>query len=192
MTDFLSKQKKAFILTFTVMIIVLTSIFIVTESQLNINHNELHTFVVQHGDMTTELSESDFRELLQNNDDEIFILKNDTTIEFSTESWRDNFGYYKEDIEGQNFFTLIHPNDLPYFANEMIELVNTGKEISGIGPFRIKDIDEEYHLFLANGLPIYDEHDELIRIGLVLIDVSIPLGGSSGLSSALAFNDWLF
>lgn len=189
MTDFLTKQKKAFILTFTVMIIVLTSIFIVTESKLNLDTNDLHAFIINHEELATVQSEDHYRELLQNQKDEIFILKNDTTIEFTTESWRDNFGYFKDDIKGQNFFTLIHPNDLPYFANEMIELVNKGTEIDGIGPFRVKNIDDEYHLFLANGIPIYDEHDEIIRLGLILIDVSIPLSGSSGLPSELAFTN---
>lgn len=192
MTDFLTKQKKAFILTFTAMIIILTSIFLITESKLNLNHNELHSFVMHHDETKEEMSENDYRNLLQHHDDEIFILKKDTTIDFTTESWRDNFGYFKEDIKGQNFFTLIHPNDLPYFANEMIELVNEGEIINKIGPFRVKDIDEEYHLFLANGIPIYDEHEELIRIGLILIDVSMPLGETSSIPSALAFTEWGF
>lgn len=192
MTKFLLKQKKVFILTFTFLIILLTTTFIVSESNLNIDHNELQTFVIKHDDIETVQSEDFYREVLNNQTNEIFILKKDTTIEFSTETWREDFGYYKDELEGANFFTFIHPKDLPYFANEIVELVNTEEKIDGIGPFRIKDYNGEYSLFIANAIPLVDEEGELQRIGLILIDVSIPLGGSSGVPSALAFNPFGF
>ena len=176
MTDFLTKQRKAFILTFTVMIIILTSIFVITESKLDLNLNDLHSFILNDEALTTVQSEEHYRGILQNHKNEIFILKNDTTIEFATNTWRNNFGYQKENIKGNNFFTLIHPEDLPFFANEMIELINTEKIINGIGPFRLKDNEGQYHLYIADGIPLTNHDGKIVRIGLILIDVSAPLG----------------
>lgn len=188
MTDFLSKQKKVFVLTFTFLIILFTSIFIVTESSLNIDHNDMHAYILKEDQVESIQSEDFYRELLNNQTNEIFILKKDTTIEFSTETWREDSGYHKDELEGENFFTFIHAKDLPYFANEIVELVNTGEKVEGIGPIRIKDYNGESNLFIANAIPIMDEEGKMQRIGLILIDVSIPLGGSSGVSSTLAFN----
>ncbi|MFC1599830.1 PAS domain S-box protein [Patescibacteria group bacterium] len=192
MTNFLLKQKKVFVLTFTFLIIALTTAFVVGESSLNVNHDELHTFIISEHDMETVQSEEHYRELLNNQTDDIFILKNDTTIEYSGEEWREKFGYFSDEIDGENFFTLVHPKDLPYFANEIVNLVNTGERIDNIGPFRIKDYEDEYFLFIANAIPLVDEKGILQRIGLILIDVSIPLGGSSGVPTALAFNPFAF
>lgn len=188
MTKFLSQQKKFFILTFSFLLIAFTTIFIVSESTLDINHNDLQAFVLNNENLENAQSEEFYRELLNKETGDIFMLKKDTTIEFSTENWREDFGYYKDEIEGENFFTLIHPKDLPYFANEIVELVNSTERSDNIGPIRIKDYNGEYSLFIINAIPIVNEHNELVRIGLILIDVSLPLGGTSGVEEVLAFN----
>lgn len=188
MNKYLSKQKKLFILTFSFLIILFTTIFIISESSLNIDHDDMHAYILNDEEAEHVQSEDFYRKLLNNQTDYIFILKKDTTIEFSTETWLKDFGYYKNEVDGKNFFTFIHEKDLPYFANEIVELVNTSEKNDGIGPFRIEDYNGESNLFIANAIPIYDEEGELIRIGLILIDVSIPLGGSSGTDKSLAFN----
>jgi len=189
MTNFLLKQKKVFVLTFTFLIILFTTIFVVTESNLHVNHDDYHTFIIHEEDLAYQHSEEFYRELLNNQTDDIFILKKDTTIEFSSEEWREEFGYFVDEMEGENFFTIIHPKDLPYFANEIVKLVNTGERIDNIGPFRLEDYEGEYFLYIANAVPMFDEEGEMQRIGLILIDVSLPLGGSSGIPSALAFTN---
>jgi PAS domain S-box-containing protein len=172
MNQFIFKQKKLFILTFTILIVLFTIIFIVGESSLNIDHDDIHAHVLNHEEIENVQSEDFYRELLNNESDYIFILKKDTTLEFTNDMWLEDFGYYKNEVKGKNFFTFIHEKDLPYFANEIVELVNTAEKIEGIGPIRIEDYNGENNLSIANLIPIQNDEGELIRIGLVLIDVS--------------------
>jgi PAS domain S-box-containing protein len=163
-----------------------TVLFIIGEGNLAINHNDLKAFVLNDDAIKVAQSEEFYRNLLHNHEDDIFILKKDTTIQFSTEKWRESFGYSQAEVDGVNFFTFVHPKDLPFFANEMLELINEHTEKQSIGPFRIKDINGKYKLYMANGIPLTNKKEEIAGIGLILKDVSIPVGGESMIPSAMA------
>jgi len=165
-----------------------TVLFVIGEGNLSDHHDDLKAFVLQDEAIETTQSEDYYRELLHNHENDIFILKKDTTIQFSTDKWREKFGYIKEDIDGENFFTLVHPKDLPFFANEMVELVNDNHENSSIGPFRLKNSEGQYELYMAHGIPLSSEKHDIVGIGLILTDVSIPVGGESGMPAALAYS----
>ncbi len=163
-----------------------TVLFVIGEGNLAFNQNELKAFVLTDEAVEITQSEEFYRDLLHNQEDAIFVLKKDTTIQFSTEKWRNSFGYSKEEVDGVNFFTFIHPKDLPFFANEMVELVNEHMEKQNIGPFRIKDINGKYKLYMASGIPLTNKEDEIAGIGLILKDVSMPVGGEAMIPSAMA------
>lgn len=187
MTSLFTKRKMFIIATCLFLVTMSTVLFLVGEESLNVNSHELKAFVLQDEQIDIVQNEDFYKHLLKTDESEFFILKKDTTIHYSTEKWRENFGYLLEDVEKKNFFTFVHPKDLPFFANVMVELVNEGTEHQSIGPFRIKDNAGQYKLYMADGIPLTDKHNDIVGIALILKDVSIPLGGSSAIPGAMAF-----
>ena len=82
------------------------------------------------------------------------------------------------DLLKKNFFEFVHPLDLPFIANSIITVIDYKKIDDNMGPFRVKNKDGEYLLFMATVVPIYNEENKIIRLGLILHDISNPLGGT--------------
>lgn len=188
MTSLLTKRKMFIIATCLFLVTMSTVLFIIGEGSLNVHHDDLKAYILNSDAIEATQSEEYYRDLLHNHEDTVFVLKKDTTIQFSTDKWRENFSYTKDEVDGINFFTFVHPKDLPFFANEMVELINEKMEKQNIGPFRIKDSNGKYKLFMGHGIPLTDEEDEIAGIGLILKDVSMPVGGESMIPTASANN----
>ena len=168
MTKFLLKQKYLFMGICAALILVSTAIFVLSEKNFNFNTNDLKAYILNDEQLKEEHNEDFYREVIKNEGDDFLILKTDVMIEFAV----------AEDLKNENFFQLIHPQDLPFIANSMLIVLDTKTIKDNIGPFRLKDKDDKYNLYMAQAIPIFDNHGEVILIGLVLKDLSSPLGGT--------------
>jgi len=178
MTSLFTKRK-IFVIAMCVFLVSLSTVlFFAGDKQFPIEtHTEdMQTFIMRSHDMDHEKNEIFYRNFLNNHQDDIFIINPDTTIKLFTENWKNEFGYETQNVIDQNFFTFVHPKDLPFFANIFIEIIQKDEKVEGIGPFRMKDINGQYKLYIATGIPLKNENSEILEIALILRDVSTPMG----------------
>lgn len=167
MTKLLLKQKYLFLGICAAMIIFSTGLFIISENHLNFDGNDIKAYILNDEQANSEHDESFYRKLIKNENDEFLILTTDVMIKYAV----------KQDLINKNFFHLIHPLDLPFIANAMITVLDTRIIKNNIGPFRAKTHEDKYILYMAQAVPVFDNHGKIVLIGLVLKDISTPLGG---------------
>jgi len=178
MTKFLLKQKYLFILICAVLVIAATSLFSYGEKHLNVEESSMKTFVLNSENTEGVHDEAFYRKLINNPDHDFLILETDANIKFVSLKWREEFKYMDDDLLKKNFFQFVHPLDLPFIANSIITVIDYKKANENMGPFRVMNKDGEYRLFMAHVSPIFDDKEEkIIMIGLILHDISNPLGG---------------
>lgn len=158
------------------MIIITTStLFIYGEN--SINKGDLQTSLITIDEFEKVQTEDFYREQIKNYNDSIIILKKDAMIHFLSQKIKDDLGYPDEELLNKNLFKFIHPKDLPFFANVMIDIILEKKIQSSIGPFRIKNIEGQYNMYMADGYPVgSNEIEEVQGIVLVIKDISEPVG----------------
>jgi len=188
MTQFLLRQKYVFILVCTVLVMLSTSVFVIGEKQFNVNQEDIQAFVLTDEQLETEHNEEFYRKIINNTKDEFIIVESDVIIKFASSKWENEMGFKEEDILGNNFFSYVHPQDLPFIANSFIVVLDSKEINDNIGPFRLNDKNEESKLYMATAIPIFDEKDKVIFIALVLHDVSNPLGGADEEKELSEFN----
>lgn len=148
---------------------------------INIDENEkildtVKTNILNEEEIENTQNEDFYRKKLKNEENEFFIIETDASVNFATESWIKSHEYNEKDIIGNNFFNYIHSKDLPYFANAIITFLDNKKTVDNIGPFRMITNNGEYTLFTANIIPLFDEQGDLALFGIILYDVSVPIG----------------
>lgn len=188
MPTFIVKQKYIFIVVCIALVVLSTGLFLISEYKLDINGDDLKANILSDDQIEVVQSEDFYRDLIKNYDDDLFILKTDSLIHFSAESWRNDFGYSTEEVNNVNFFTFVHPKDLPYFVNSMLSVMQHGEKVDNVGPFRVKEKEGKYRLYMGTVLPIHNHDGEIVEIALTLRDVSVPVGDGdiSLLPTALA------
>lgn len=147
-------------------------LFVIGEKKLDIRSEDLQAFVLKDQEIETVQTEKFYRELLGNNDDPILILKKDAMIHFASDNFKHNLKYTGENLTNINFYNLIHPKDLPFVVEMMIDLLKNGKEMESMGPFRLKDTSGEYRMYISHTIPILNEDEEIVEIGNILKDVT--------------------
>lgn len=162
-----------------------TSLFLVSSNKFGVNPNHLKAHILSDNEIENVQNEDFYRKLTGNQTDNIFILNNDLLVQFISSGWAEDFGYEEYELIKENFFSLIHTKDLPFFANSMLTIMQERKTIENIGPFRIKDKSESYRLYMATAIPLYNKHDEIMEIAIILRDVSIPVGGEENVLESL-------
>jgi diguanylate cyclase (GGDEF)-like protein/PAS domain S-box-containing protein len=78
-------------------------------------------------DAAARQSEARFRALVQNSSDLIAVVDLDTTIRYQSPSVERALGHRPEDLDGQRFVDLVHPDDVP----RVVALVNETAERPG-------------------------------------------------------------
>jgi len=178
MTKFLLKQKYVFIAVCMILIILASVFFIIGEGQFNLNENDLKTFILNDEQIDTKQNEDTYRKVIDNETDEFLIMETDVMIKYISPKWLDEMGYDEKDIDNENFFTLVHPEDLPFIANSMIVVIDYKTVKDNIGPFRLKNKNDEYKLYMGQAVPIFNNQGKIVLIGFILHDLSNPLGGT--------------
>jgi len=178
MTKFLLQQKYIFIAICAVLTLLSSVIFIVGENHFGFDSNDLKAFVLSDEQVDKEHNEDFYRKLIKNEKDEFMILETDVTIKYVTSKWREKSGYEEDCLIKKNFFSFVHASDLPFIANSMLMALDTKAVKDGIGPFRIKDSKDQYSLYMAESVPVFDKHGDVVLLALILRDLSNPLGGN--------------
>jgi PAS domain S-box-containing protein len=175
MGNFILKKRNVFILICALLIIISTSLFLIGEKKFDINPHHLKTHILSDIEIENMQSEDFYRDLIENHTDDLFILSTDLLIQSASSEWTSNSGYEKDELIKKNFFSFIHPKDLPFFANSMLLIVENEEKTGNIDPFRIKEESGSYSLYIATAIPLYNEHEEIVEIALILRDVSVPM-----------------
>ena len=176
MPTFIVKQKYIFVIVCIGLVVLSTGLFLFSDYKFDIDGSNLKANVLAEDEIDIVQSEEFYRDLVGNDDDALFILKTDSLIHFSCESWRNEFGYSSEEVNNVNFFTFVHPKDLPYFVNSMISVMQHEEKVDNVGPFRVKDNEGKYRLYMGTVLPLFNHEGGIAEIALTLRDVSMPLG----------------
>jgi PAS domain S-box-containing protein len=174
MSHFL-RQKYVFIIISIALVLISTGVFMVGE-----NHffsDNMKAFVLNDEQIDSEHNEDFYRKLIENDTDEFLILETDVIIKFASTKWKIEMGYDGGEIMEQNFFSLVNAQDLPFIANSFIEVLDSGEINDDIGPFRLNNKNDENKLYMAKVIPIFNKDKKIILIGIVLRDISNPLGG---------------
>ena len=117
-------------------------------------HSSLDTLAAQVGlaldrESMTEViharrSEARFRTLVQNASDVILIVRPDTTVTYQTPSAKRILGYEADELEGQRFTTLLHPDDVEQALAAFTGVAfRTGTSITA--EWRVRHSDRSWH-----------------------------------------------
>lgn len=109
-----------------------------------------------------------YQHLINNLLDVVFEIDLDGTITYMSPKVYDMFGYCPEEIIGGNFFSYIHPDDMPIII-ESLEKAVQGEEIIAI-EYRVKHKEGYYVLVFTKG-SLVKINDKLKIIG-VLRDIT--------------------
>lgn len=164
-----TKSRMFIIATGLFIVTMSTVLFLIKENKLDINHNEVKTFVLQEEEQT----EKSYRELIENNEDDLLVLNSDTSVTLSSPELVESLGYNADDFKEKNFFSIVHPDDLNEVSNVFIE----GKD-DNFGPIRLLTSAGEYIPYLVSMKIIESETGELLSTALTLKNTSQPVGES--------------
>ncbi|MFC1599829.1 PAS domain-containing protein [Patescibacteria group bacterium] len=169
-----TKSKMFTIATGLFVVSMSTVLFLVNEDKLDIHHDEIKTFVIQEEVPPTE---SEYREIIDNKNDDLLVLGNDTSVEFASDEFTDSLGYSIEEVQDQNFLTLVHPNDIPKFGNALIEeTTKQEKSDDSIGPVRLKNSDGDYKPYVISMKQLENEEGDKVSTALVLKNTEKAVG----------------
>lgn len=139
--------------------------FMMNENKLDIHHDEVKAFVLQEEAIETPQSETFYRELLDNDKDDILVLSKESNVKVASTEF--------DEIKDQNFFTLVHPDDLPEIGNAFMEAEESG---GTVGPVRLKTSTDEYKPYVISMESLENEAGEKISTALTLKDTSKAIG----------------
>ena len=176
MPPIIQKNKVLFIIICLILVSLSTYIFSIGSAKLSLDSHDLKAFTLQDSDIEETQDENFYRDIVHNYEDDFFVLKTDTFIQFSSSQWKEKFGYEEHDVNKKNFFSFVHAKDLPFFTNSMIRVIDHGEAENNIGPFRLKSQSGEEMMYMASATPLFNKKGEIALIILVLHDVSIPIG----------------
>ncbi len=111
-------------------------------SALNVANEKIHSEINEHQQTQESLVESQAKlnSLIQNSSDIIAILDSNGTIKYKSPSTQEILGLSPEELEGQNHFDLIHPDDCQEARNSFqIGLKSPGKTQVSVYRFRHRD-----------------------------------------------------
>jgi PAS domain S-box-containing protein len=101
-------------------------------------------------EQTLRASEERFRSLIYNNSDIISLIDAKGTMLYQSASLTQTMQWSENELAGKNFFSLIHPDDVPH----VMELFKTFISKPGLGPtvrFRLADKKQGYIHIEARG-----------------------------------------
>lgn len=151
-----------------------SALFIYGENK--IEKNDLGTSIIFFEDFEKIQTEDYYRKKIKNYNDSLIILKKDAMMHFISHDIKEQLKYEDEQILNKNLFRFIHPKDLPFFANNIIDIIQKKDLVPSIGPFRIKNNNGQYDMYVADGYPMGDTDDEVDGIVLIIKDISEPVG----------------
>ncbi|MGB3405690.1 MAG: PAS domain S-box protein [Microcoleaceae cyanobacterium] len=116
-------------------------------------------------------SEAQFRRLVENANDLIWSSDLDSTLTYISPVFEQMFGYPVGEWLGQSFCPLVHSDDLPNLMKFINQVIETGKNVTGI-EFRYLRKSGEWHWVMSNVWPVKDNHGNVIGLQGILRDIT--------------------
>lgn len=146
-------------------------LFFLTHSQPYSSH-ELKANVVDSMSLQShQEKENNYRELLDNEKDPVLVVNVEGTIEFASWDFELVSGHKTDELEGEQFYPMIHPDDLPAFIADFGKTISSQQPQNIVGPFRMRTGQDAYRIFMASFYPL-EEDDKVIRIAIVARDIT--------------------
>lgn len=100
-------------------------------------------------------SEQKFRSFLDTANDVVYILSPDGTFEFLSPKILDVLGYQQDELVGQHFASVIHPEDLPV-CQAFFERVIASRQAEAGLEYRVRHANGTWRWHDTNAAPLYD------------------------------------
>ncbi len=95
-------------------------------------------------------SEIQYRSLVDNSFDVIFVLDTDGVFQFVSPAWEKHFGYPLSEVLHKPFALFIHPEDAQLCFQYMAQILTTG-EVAASPVYRVRQSNGGWRHFIANG-----------------------------------------
>ena len=99
------------------------------------------------------------------------IIGTDNKIVYSSPGFLSTLGYKEEDLKGQDLFQLINSGDAGTVASFITKIVQEKEELKNVGPFRIKDNEGQYKVYMAN-VKAVEKHGKVEQIVVTMKDIT--------------------
>ncbi len=105
-------------------------------------------------------SEQKFRSFLDTANDVVYILSLDGTFKFLSPRILNVLGYQQDELVGQHFANVIHPDDLPHCQNFFERIVTNQQAEAGL-EYRVRHADGTWRWHDTNAAPLFDAAQDL-------------------------------
>jgi PAS domain S-box-containing protein len=109
-------------------------------------------------------SEERFRSFVENANDIVFSLSPGGAFVYVSPNVEELLGYSVRELEGREFQSLVHPEDLPACLTAL-ERVMAGDKQSGI-EYRVRHRNGDWHWQMTNAAPVRNAEGQLIGLGI--------------------------
>ena len=106
-------------------------------------------------------AESQLQTLLDAIPQQIWSGRSDGTLDYCNERWRSYMGLGLEELQGDGWQSMLHPDDRERVLRAWYESVTKGTPYEQ--EERHRGVDGTYHWFLARGLPFRDAEGRIVR-----------------------------
>lgn len=105
-----------------------------------------------------------YRVLIGNFDDPMFVLEPNGQTKLLSGDFTKLYGYKLSDMGKNVFFAYISPVDLPDFAKNYAQVIQSGKSANGVGPYRFIKKDGGSAVHLSTLLPVVDDNGKVMEV----------------------------
>lgn len=117
-----------------------------------------------------------YKAYLASFEDPIFVTNKEGEFEYANELYEKEFKSDLEDFIGKKFFDYVNTKDLAELANVYTNIIQSGKSISAMGPFRMIAGEKE-KLVLLSAIPLKNSELKVEKIIFVVKDLTDKVEG---------------
>jgi len=170
MYNFFRYNKNILLVASSVFMVSMTSLLLFLNTE-NGGSQEMKADVVGTGSVQSEEVETKYRTLFNNQEDPVVVLGLDGNISFASWNFESETGFANEKLTSSPLFSYLHPEDLPTFFAAFGKVVATGKPVTMIGPFRLRDSKGQYHFNMGSVYPVIED-GKVKSIGITTHDIT--------------------
>jgi two-component system cell cycle sensor histidine kinase/response regulator CckA len=115
----------------------------------------------RHTERALRESEGRYRFLADSVPEFIFTTDSQGWWDYCNQRWCDYTGLTTEQSAGQQWTSMLHPDDMPHSVAQWNESVQTGVPYES--EFRLRGKEDKYRWFLARGFPMRDDRGNIVR-----------------------------
>ncbi len=117
------------------------------------------------------LSEQKFRTFVEGVNDLIYTVDPQGLMQYVSPNWTEMLGHPVEEIVGQSYTTVVHPDDVPQ-CQAFGELVMRSRSKQTGRPYRVQHRDGSWRWHLSNGAPPFDDQGRLVGMLAIARDIT--------------------